>query len=294
MERIQTRTRIAGEIKKGFTLIELLVVIAIIAILASMLLPVLAKAKTQGMTTTCLSNQKQLALAWMLYATDNKDALINMNPQTYPPPVVSWRLDAPNPALTFSGDKQTVHISQFIAAFQEGGFWPYAPNANVVHCPADLRQYSPVGPDYTSGASTAPGYFVWGSYSGAGGLNGQSGLSLFKIHDIQHPSGRFVFLEENDPRQENEGSWEQDSFTSPPDWEGSVEEDSTASWHEQNSTFGSADGHAETHHWVDPKMIKYALSMDPNKYFDGIAPTLANSPHDMMYIINGYATTKNP
>src|SRR5512139_987427 len=61
----------------GFTLIELLVVIAVIAILMAILMPALNRAREQGRRAGCLSNLKNLTLAWIMYADDNEDKLVN-------------------------------------------------------------------------------------------------------------------------------------------------------------------------------------------------------------------------
>src|SRR5678809_668796 len=115
-----SNVRIKGTVSNehGFTLIELLVVIAIIAILASLLLPALAQAKRKAVTMKCLSNEKQIALGYLLYASDHSDYL----------PLASHEGDAA-PCQWF------FEISPYIIK-QTSSYTGLVAKANVVACPA--------------------------------------------------------------------------------------------------------------------------------------------------------------
>jgi prepilin-type N-terminal cleavage/methylation domain-containing protein/prepilin-type processing-associated H-X9-DG protein len=281
--------------RAAFTLIELLVVIAIIAILAAMLLPALAKAKSRAMGATCLSNQKQVALAWLMYAGDFQDHIINFDTATNNGvSSLPWRFAIP-PSMpgTIGMSAEAKQIALLQAGYQQGGLYQYAPNVNVLHCPADGRYVHPVVPN----PGTPPGSFAYGSYSGAAGMNGtpySPDVALKTTGAVVHPTAKFLWVEENDPRGENEGSWVLNLGT-PSAFTDSTFEDSVAAWHGNTSTFSWADGHAESHKWLNAPTVAYALSFDPNKYFNpSLRPTFAQSPQDLLFLSQGYATQRNP
>jgi prepilin-type N-terminal cleavage/methylation domain-containing protein len=273
-------SRAHGE-RKGFTLIELLVVIAIIAILAAMLLPALGRAKLAAATANCVSNQKQLAMAWTMYCDDNQDKLVNFlqvpNGKNEPP----WRYGIPNPAPVIPAgvSPQTRETMMFREGYKQGALFKYAPNADIVHCPADVRWKLPVGSGYS-----------FGSLSPVATLNGER-AELYKRANITRPSERFLWVEENDPRGGNLGSWMINQGT-PPNFTDAQIIDSPAVFHGIASTFSWADGHANQRKWIDGALIKHAASMDAGKY--GSGPTATAAPHDVPYLARGYPSLKNP
>jgi len=220
---------------RAFTLIELLVVIAIIAILAALLLPALAKAKRKAQTATCLSNQKQLALAWILFTDDHRGKIVNFDTVVNAAGDIPWRYATPagiNLIINRSMSSETIDMVTLQEGYKQGALYQYAPNVNVLHCPADAR--------YTSSTvgSTTVGNFAYGSYSGAGGMNGftYESAPLTKQSAIQHPSQRFLWIEENDPRGENKGPWGMHAPT-PPAFTDASFVDSVAAWPGGTRTF---------------------------------------------------------
>ena len=129
---------------KAFTLIELLVVIAIIAILAAMLLPALSKAKLKAQSATCLSNQKQLATAWIMYASDAQDRIVNFDTDTNALGDIPWRFQNPSMSFAPGTSPQDKELQTLDQGYKNGALYQYAPNVNVLHCPADARARLPV------------------------------------------------------------------------------------------------------------------------------------------------------
>ena len=136
----------ANRPRRGFTLVELLVVIAIIAVLIAILLPVLSKVKQAANRTACMSNLRQLAMAYHLYAGDNKGYL----PMGWPDPGSEGPPARPQPPATsfvpiFLGTSLPIPPGTGTAgngnteeAIKRGSLYKYLKTTKVFKCPGDL------------------------------------------------------------------------------------------------------------------------------------------------------------
>ncbi len=253
---------------RAFTLIELLVVIAVIAVLAALLLPVLAKSKSQARTTYCLNNKRQLAVAWLMYAQDSRDYLA-YNSYSY------WSLwsgqgmpDAPN-WVTSEMDWTTRDFSTNLAGLIDdtnSSLAPYVAHAAApYHCPEDTflnqaqralgwsQRARSVSMNYVvgdgdSGTKSAGGSLFFSS-TGVGALSGMSHYFI-RIKDLAAigPSMACVFLDEHPDSM----------YLSPafaigfnPNYD--LWRQLPASYHDGGCTFCFADGHEEYKKWLVPQ-----------------------------------------
>ncbi len=193
--------------RQGFTLIELLVVIAIIAILMAVLMPALNRAREQGKRAACLSNLKQLQLAWTMYADESDQRIVNGeassnagNDVIAPVPTGGrhggerwWTGDDIDDFWAGTSRPQEIQIM----AIKAGALFPYTKKAKLYRCPTgvrgEMRTYT-----ITDSMNGIPRAGTANGSESRGLKNGRTTLWIKKTTDISvpGPAERIVFLDE--------------------------------------------------------------------------------------------------
>jgi len=236
--------------RTGFTLIELLAVVVTIAMITSMVLPALAKTNTKSQAAQCLNNQKELALGWTLYASDNNricrtaglDSLVSSVSPTKNYPLNQWCMGTMN-----SGPSWTNQV-----LVMDSLLFKFVNDVDVYHCPADVSSVKNEMLNRYGGEGVLRARSVsmncW--MNPINGWTGDTRLGLHpvknfrNVSDVLKPSTTFVTIDEN-PASINDAWFICDPATST--WI-----DIPATYHNGAGNLSFADGHSEMKKWTDP------------------------------------------
>jgi prepilin-type N-terminal cleavage/methylation domain-containing protein/prepilin-type processing-associated H-X9-DG protein len=239
-----------GGEKIGFTLIELLVVIAIIAILAALLLPALARAKSAGQAASCLNNFKQLQLCWQMYADDHDDRLVpNLAAASSFSRAQVWA----DPYCWLQGNAYTDLTTSNLTT---GFLFTYNKSVGIYKCPADKSTVRDEGQIPRSRSVSMNVYMNWDDRGGT-----YSAYCWKKLSAIGRPgpAQAFVFVDEHENSISQSGF-----FVSHPN---KLNIFNTPLWnwltfpatrHSNGATISFADGHAEKWRWKEPNTATIA------------------------------------
>jgi prepilin-type N-terminal cleavage/methylation domain-containing protein/prepilin-type processing-associated H-X9-DG protein len=253
MSRIR---HMAAKRRCGFTLVELLVVVGIIALLMSILLPALNKARENARQVKCANNMRQIWMACLMYANENKDKL------PIPPRVENFTsiLTAPGLAMTMDPNGNIGGIYDY----QQGTLWPYISKSvqarmDVFNCPTDLDAFRPVrrgSISYTASYQRNFSYSWNAQVRGKdthGDWNHPTGI---RLASIQSPGQKITLTEEQFP---NDGL----AFIA----NSNDGDDQLTNRHLKRGNQGFADGHVEC---VFPEDVGFNTNEPDNPIYTNV------------------------